>query len=243
MTRIPILVLGLLPAAAALAQCTAITLPDVTEDTQYSEEFEPNVSRKFFYPAHNAGFEDDLLEVTLRKVEGPDDWNYQFCEGLEFCRPIFAWETQFTIVDTVYSEQETEYDVEFIARSYGSAVLELTLVRSECPDDTLRQTLGFTLMEGTGVAERPARLELPGNWPNPFNPATHIPFRLEAAATVRVEVVDALGRVVAAPLAGATLPAGDHEVLFDGRGLPSGVYLYRVTTPQGVAAAPMTLLK
>jgi hypothetical protein len=248
MTRILLLAAGLLAAHNALAQCTVISLPDLTSDTQFSEDAEPYVSRKFYYPASNPWFEDDLVEFTLRKISGPDDWNYQLCESeiLDppgFCRPINFWETEFTIIDTVYSEQETEYDVEFIARSYGTGLLELTIVRSVCPDDTINQILSFTLEQGSTVAPLPLRPQLAGNWPNPFNPVTQIPFRLEAGGVVSVEVHDLLGRLVARPLADAALSAGDHAVRFDGAGLPSGVYLYSVVTPRGSSSAAMTLLK
>lgn len=243
MSRIPLLAIALLQVSAALAQCTEITLPDPVTDHQFSQDAEPSVSRKFFYPAVNEGFFDDVLEVTLAKVSGPDDWNYQFCEGVVFCRPIQPWETSFTIADTVYSEMETEYDVEFIAHSYGTGVLDLTIVREVCPDDTIRQTLSFTLEQGDAVAQRPQAPVLAGAWPNPFNPSAHLAFRLPSAGLARVEVVDLAGRLVAVPLAETRLSAGEHEALFDGAGLPSGVYLYRVVTPFGVSSAPMTLLK
>lgn len=242
MIRILILAIGLVQAAA-FAQCTEITVPTETDYVQHSDDPEPGHSQKIFYPAQNGGIGLDSLTIHLEKVSGPDDWNYQFCEGVEFCRPIFAWETGFTITEAVPAGAEREYDVEFIASSYGTGVLELTIVRSLCPDDTIRQTLSFTLDDDTAVAERPARPVLAGNWPNPFNPSTHIPFRLDAASPVRVEVVDLTGRRVATPLPQGLLPAGEHDVLFDAAGLPSGVYLYRVITPLGVSSAPMTLLK
>lgn len=70
--------------------------------------------------------------------------------------------------------------------------------------------------------------------PNPFNPRTNVRFALERAATVIVDVHDAAGRRVAR-LGPDTFEAGDHSLVwdgtaFDGRALPSGLYLLRVQT-------------
>ncbi len=56
-------------------------------------------------------------------------------------------------------------------------------------------------------------------------------FRLEQASRVDVEVVDGAGTVVAAPVAGTTLPAGSNSVLWDGKdagGAPATEGTYRV---------------
>jgi hypothetical protein len=80
------------------------------------------------------------------------------------------------------------------------------------------------------------------NFPNPFNPVTTIRFGLPATALVRVAVYDMLGREIKVLVDGA-MPAGFHEVTFDAGSLASGLYLYRLETPEGVQVRPMTLLK
>ncbi len=69
--------------------------------------------------------------------------------------------------------------------------------------------------------------------PNPFNPRTEVRFRLAEPATVSLAVCDAAGRIVAT-VPPRALPAGDGALAWDGRGhdgrdLPSGVYLLRLT--------------
>jgi immune inhibitor A len=67
-------------------------------------------------------------------------------------------------------------------------------------------------------------------YPNPVrgDQAT-IHFSLGEEATVDVEILDALGRVVARPAAGEALPGRtDHEVVWDVRDAASGVYLVRL---------------
>jgi hypothetical protein len=65
------------------------------------------------------------------------------------------------------------------------------------------------------------------NYPNPFNPATQIRFALPKAEQVKIEVYNTIGERVAI-LIDSYLPAGYHQVQFDGQDLSSGVYLYRI---------------
>ncbi|MFH1863094.1 MAG: T9SS type A sorting domain-containing protein, partial [bacterium] len=91
--------------------------------------------------------------------------------------------------------------------------------------------------------------------PNPFNPSTTIRFDLPIAAQVTLEVFDVNGRMVGAhcmrPAELGTrsvplqqwYPAGTHEISFDGSGLPSGMYIYRLTAGEWQGSGKMVLLK
>ncbi len=79
-------------------------------------------------------------------------------------------------------------------------------------------------------------------FPNPFAGATTLRFGLDAAAEVRLAVYDVLGREVAVLVEGR-LEAGMHEARFDGQGLPSGVYAYRLEGAGAVRAGQITLLR
>ena len=65
------------------------------------------------------------------------------------------------------------------------------------------------------------------NYPNPFNPSTTIKYELPRSCEVRLSVCDILGREVSV-LVNERRNAGYHEVRFDGSGLSSGVYFYRM---------------
>jgi endo-1,4-beta-xylanase len=100
-------------------------------------------------------------------------------------------------------------------------------------------------------ASVPAAFRLMGNYPNPFNPRTTIEYELERAGTVRLEVLDVTGRPVATLVDGFQ-PAAAHRVDWDatwsdGRAVPSGVYLYRLTLGAGGASStatrPMVVVK
>ena len=99
--------------------------------------------------------------------------------------------------------------------------------------------------QGTSVyeaADHPERLDLDANYPNPFNPATNIRFALPEAMHVHLEVYSADGRLVAT-LVDAPMTVGTHQVRFDGENVASGLYLYRLTTPNGILTRKMTLVK
>jgi hypothetical protein len=109
-----------------------------------------------------------------------------------------------------------------------------------------RKLSAILLASPTSMAEAtsalPRDIELAQNYPNPFNPSTTIPFRLDQPTEVTVEVFDILGKCVATLFRG-TLPAGAHEIKFDGARCSGGVYFSRLTTPQRVAVSPMILMR
>jgi hypothetical protein len=88
----------------------------------------------------------------------------------------------------------------------------------------------------------PTTVSLSQNFPNPFNPATRIVFKLPAASRVTLEIFDLLGRNVATPVRDVR-SAGTHVVEFDGTPLSTGTYFYRLTTPNAVETKRMLLLK
>ena len=80
------------------------------------------------------------------------------------------------------------------------------------------------------------------NYPNPFNPSTTISYALPTAGQVQITVFDILGREVAR-LVDAVQPAGTYAVVFNTGALPSGVYIYRMTSGSFSAVRKMQVLK
>ena len=87
---------------------------------------------------------------------------------------------------------------------------------------------------------------LRGVHPNPSTGDARIAFALATPQPVRIDVFDGLGRHVAT-LADGVVPAGEHEVVWDGRagGAPvaSGVYVVRLRTAGGVQARPLVRVR
>ncbi|MXW63641.1 MAG: T9SS type A sorting domain-containing protein [Bacteroidetes bacterium SB0662_bin_6] len=80
------------------------------------------------------------------------------------------------------------------------------------------------------------------NYPNPFNPSTEILYELFSPGHVRLEVFDMTGRSVGV-LSDGVRPAGQHTERFDASGLPTGMYVYRLTTGVETLTRIMTLVR
>jgi hypothetical protein len=93
------------------------------------------------------------------------------------------------------------------------------------------------------AVEVPNAYLLEAAYPNPFNPQTTIRFGVKNRAEVTMAMYDATGRVVRTLYKGVPEPNEMHEVRIDGSGLPSGVYLIRLTGESFLASQTVTLVK
>lgn len=94
------------------------------------------------------------------------------------------------------------------------------------------------------------------NYPNPFNPNTTIEYsipsyaistnkerhNLKSTVFVTLKVYNILGREVAT-LINKNLTPGNYEVEFNGEGLPSGIYIYKLTAGAVSLTRKMLLVK
>jgi FlgD Ig-like domain len=138
--------------------------------------------------------------------------------------------TQSTLTQTVPGLVFTELRI-----SDDGTVLTPTVQ----PPDGIEFPPIFIGPDGNPVGPTPAPpstpkrlLELDGAWPNPFNPALEIHFRLNRASVVRASVYDMRG-VLVRTLLETELPADLHVLHWDGRdakgsAVASGSYLIRV---------------
>jgi hypothetical protein len=79
-------------------------------------------------------------------------------------------------------------------------------------------------------------------WPNPFNPTTTIEYTLPQAGFVTLKVYNPLGEEVATLVEGEHSD-GKHRATWDGSGVPSGVYFYRLTAGGYVEARKLLLMR
>jgi hypothetical protein len=91
-------------------------------------------------------------------------------------------------------------------------------------------------------AQLPNEYRLFQNYPNPFNPVTTISFALPAATSLELKVFDYLGKEVATLVSGSH-SAGYHYYELNAEALSSGVYFYRLSTPQFSAIKKLVLMK
>ena len=79
-------------------------------------------------------------------------------------------------------------------------------------------------------------------YPVPFNTTTHLEFTLPTTQRVSLRLYDVLGREVAV-LMNDIQSAGQHHMMFDASGLPSGVYLCRLEAGEMMQTRKMVLIK
>jgi hypothetical protein len=96
--------------------------------------------------------------------------------------------------------------------------------------------------EKQNIELTPASFVLEQNYPNPFNTSTTIKFQMPSKGFVTLRIYDMIGREVAT-LVDEFQEAGPHDVKFDASNLPSGVYLYRITTGTYVETKKLVLIK
>jgi len=88
----------------------------------------------------------------------------------------------------------------------------------------------------------PENFGLHQNYPNPFNPVTNIGYTIKTNSHVLINVFDLTGREVRV-LVNKNQSPGNYEVTFDGNGLNSGIYFYKLETGSFTSTKKMILLK
>jgi hypothetical protein len=98
-----------------------------------------------------------------------------------------------------------------------------------------------------GDSPQPLATSLLPNYPNPFNPNTNISFVLGADMPVTLDIYNIKGQKVRT-LCDEYLAKGKHSLMWDGRDsncvkVASGIYFYRLCTPDGIQNHKMMLMK
>jgi len=103
----------------------------------------------------------------------------------------------------------------------------------------------FTL-SGNVTVGNPSKYVLSQNYPNPFNPVTKIDFEVPQDSKVTMKVYDITGKEIVTLFSGVK-SAGFHTVQFDGNGLSTGIYFYRLVASangqESVITKKMNLIK
>ena len=79
-------------------------------------------------------------------------------------------------------------------------------------------------------------------FPNPFNPNTTIQYSVKNSELISLEIVDVSGRVVETLLDDIIEP-GNHEITWNARNQPSGIYFVKLTSGERLQTQKLILLK
>ena len=124
------------------------------------------------------------------------------------------------------------------------------MVISNISDSDSLMTADFTVSLISGLNEdgiRPTSPETAYNYPNPFNAQTRIEVNVTEAGPVNVEIFNVLGGLVRR-LGSPFESPGTWAVNWDGTNgagveQSSGVYWYRVSTPDRITQGKMVMVK
>ncbi len=92
------------------------------------------------------------------------------------------------------------------------------------------------------VVGTPSEYSLSQNYPNPFNPTTQINYSIPEAVQVSLKVFNTLGQEVAVIHQGFQ-QAGNYVATYNGAGLSSGVYIYRLQAGDIAISKEFVLIK
>lgn len=100
---------------------------------------------------------------------------------------------------------------------------------------------------GKSSLELPESFQLGQNFPNPFNPDTTIPFRVERPGNAQLRIFDIGGKLIKT-LLNEKMDIGDYRIVWDGTDensilQPSGVYFYKLTIDEFSDIKRMALVK
>lgn len=137
----------------------------------------------------------------------------------------------------VNAQKDIKHKYVFLAERNSNAGIVFFRVKQVNSDHTV--VYSPTVKIGQGDIEE---IILGQNYPNPFNPSTVIEFELIQDAEVEVVVYNLEGKEIKT-LHKGFLSSGVYKFDFDGSELPSGIYLYKVSTPQFTQTKKMILAK
>ena len=158
---------------------------------------------------------------------------------------MFTADGKFVALD---DEGDAIVKVEFAcAGCHDGATASLQTVDWMYDNAAIVHTGGATAIAQVDAATLPTSFELHANYPNPFNPFTHIRYDLPEAGSVRLEIFDALGGHVQT-LIEAYHPAGRYVAIWrgvddHGMDVASGVYFYSIDVEGATDSRQMALVR
>ncbi len=168
---------------------------------------------------------------------------------------VLAFDLNGNVSSYTTSESDGSYSLENVSSGEYTLIVESTEYENTSDNGTVNVDYGTNSIASKDLylspssttdvgkpVSTPTTYSLMQNYPNPFNPSTTIRFTIPEKVQVRLEVYNLIGQKVATLINGE-LNAGQYSVEFNGAGLTSGIYLYRIQAGNFVSVKKMLLLK
>ncbi|MCK9407521.1 MAG: choice-of-anchor B family protein [Bacteroidetes bacterium] len=197
----------------------------------FNTEFIPNPSILFWvYFNSRSAAKDDTLYVEVSSNKGG---NWKQAAAISGKLPYWR---QYRIDLSSLVSSSDQMMIRFVAKDGGaSSVFDAAIDDIEFGDNL---QLSIDREETT----MPDAFVLQQNYPNPFNPSTTIRYSVPKAVFVSLRVYDLLGKEVNT-LVHELKQAGRYSVSFNGEGLSSGVYFYKLQTGNVIQTKKLVLMK
>lgn len=218
-------------------------LKDSNDDNQFVIPGNTFLAAGAYLVIYRDELDFNAVHPNITNKVGPFDFN--FSNGGELIR---LYNAASQLIDQVEYDDEGEWPT---GPDGNGPTLEL-----KNPDLNNDLASSWTTSAGNGTPGRinsiltsneleestPSRFSLSQNYPNPFNPSTSISYSISKPGMVQLEVFDVLGQKVA-DLVDEVQSAGNHEILFKASEIPSGIYIYRLSSDGLQTTRRMTLIK
>jgi hypothetical protein len=156
-----------------------------------------------------------------------------------------TWITVTPMFANVAGGGSREIEIDFNPASLRPATYRVTLsIANNTASGTVTLPVSLTVA-GLSVpqpADVPKTYSLLQNYPNPFNSETSFRYDLKEHGRTTLRIYNLLGQEVAT-LVDRSQPAGSYTARYDMHGLPSGVYLYRLSSGRFVETRKLMLIR
>jgi hypothetical protein len=182
-----------------------------------------------------------VVEFNGTPLSGPAPLTVQFSDH-SFGGEIFAWEWDFDFDGIIDSTEQHPTHTYTEAGTYTVA-----LIVNNGEAYTIKGSYITITVSGIDDIEDLFVTKLEGCYPNPFNPETTISFTLNQFSNVVIDIFNIKGQKVKT-LIDDHFERGSHKVVWDGKdgsgnSASSGLYFYRMATPEYSAVKKMILMK
>ncbi|MCW4014584.1 MAG: T9SS type A sorting domain-containing protein, partial [Candidatus Bathyarchaeota archaeon] len=189
-------------------------------------------------------------KISWEAVSEPDIANYKI-----YRKYYINKYSTYSLIATVGSTTTSYTDPNAGYAFDGNNIYYYVKARDSYPQDgiasTTVSTKGFIGIDSEGGGSEqiatlgkalPTKYALKQAYPNPFNPETTIAFDLPEHGNVKIDVYSITGSLVGT-LVDEALPAGCHQLQFNGAELSSGVYLIRMSADNFQQTQRIVLMK
>lgn len=154
----------------------------------------------------------------------------------------------FNYTTTIEDGSFTIFDLPFgtyklIGQKIGFNNAESSIIEIDSSNAHVNNIMiSFLIASSEEGPQIPKTAELYQNYPNPFNPSTTIEYFIPQSGFVSLKIYDVLGKEIKT-LVNEQKVRGEYKINFDGRGLSSGIYFYRLISGNFNQTRKMLIVK